>query len=107
MAESFDSEIEIKLRKINDLFRLEQRLVRAMSKKRKPSVKSRRRHRRKRGWKSRLFKAASTVQPAQFFRRVRRRFVYGGNDGMAGFVRVESDVDEDLYGDTEQRYNIL
>ena len=47
------------------------------------------------------------MQPAQFFRRVRRRFVYGGNDGMAGFVRVESDVDEDLYGDTEQRYNIL
>lgn len=87
-------------------YRLEQRLVRAMSKKRKPSVKSRRRHRRKRGWKSRLFKAASTVQPAQFFRRVRRRFVYGGNDGMAGFVRVESDVDEDLYGDTEQRSDI-
>ena len=33
--------------------------------------------------------------------------MYGGNDGMAGFVRVESDVDEDLYGDTEQRYNIF
>ena len=74
-----------------------------MSKKRKPSVKSRRRNRRKRGWKSRLFKAASATQPAQFFRRVRRRFVYGGNGDMAGFVRVESDVDEDLYGDTEQR----
>lgn len=84
-------------------YRLEQRLVRAMSKKRKPSMKSRRRNRRKRGWKNRLFKMATNTQPSRFFRRVRRKF----SGRRAGFVRVESDVDEDLYGgDSEHRSDI-
>merc|ERR1719410_220647 len=75
-----------------------------MSKKRKPSMKGRknnRHHRRKTGWKSKIIRAVGVAGPSALFRRMRRRV-----SGSPGFVRVESDVDEDLYGDTDERSDI-